>query len=165
MAYEQEEYVSYRQCLIYHQDLRINIDSDSKSQTHEHTAGICLNRLVDKISNVCEFQDIVQSGIDLLFGKSDHGTVQVYILQAGIFHIKSGSQLQQGRDTSVYLHFSLGRSQNTGDDLQDRGFTGTIGSDNTHAFPFLNIEVYITQCIMLFIKFLFGKPQSFFETI
>ena len=53
--------------LIYHQDLRINIDRNSKSQTHEHTAGISLYRLVDKVSNVRKFQNIIQSGVNLFF--------------------------------------------------------------------------------------------------
>ena len=62
-----KEHVAYRQRLIYHQDLRINIDRNSKSQTHEHTAGISLYRLVDKVSNVRKFQNIIQSGINLFF--------------------------------------------------------------------------------------------------
>ena len=62
-----EEYVTYRKRLIYDQDLRIYVDGQRKSQTHKHTAGISLYRLVDKISNVRKFQNIIQSGINLFF--------------------------------------------------------------------------------------------------
>ena len=47
-----EKYVTDTQSLIHDQDLRINIDRNSKSQTHEHTAGISLHRLIDVISDI-----------------------------------------------------------------------------------------------------------------
>ena len=120
---------------------------------------------MDKISNVCKFQDIVQSGINFFFGKSDHGSIQIHIFKTGIFHIKSGTQFQQCGNSSVYFYLSFCRSQNTCDDFQNGGLTGTIGSDNAHTLAFTDIKIHIVQCIMLFIKFLSGKPQSLFESV
>ena len=47
-----EENVSHRQSLVYDQDLRLNVDSHRKCQTHEHTAGISLARLVHIVTDV-----------------------------------------------------------------------------------------------------------------
>ena len=70
-----EEHVSHRQSLIYNKDLRVNVDGHGKSQPHKHAAGIGLHRLMDKFSDICKIQYILQTFIDLLLGKSQHGTV------------------------------------------------------------------------------------------
>ena len=54
-----EEYVSYRQSLVYDENLRVNVDGNCESQTHKHTAGIRLYRLIDKITDVCKFDDVI----------------------------------------------------------------------------------------------------------
>ena len=47
-----EKYIPHRESLVHNQDLRININRNSKSQPHKHAAGISLNRLVNIISNI-----------------------------------------------------------------------------------------------------------------
>ena len=54
-----EEHVANRKSLINDQNLRVNVDCNSKSQTNEHTAGICLDRLIYKITDVCKVQNIL----------------------------------------------------------------------------------------------------------
>ena len=61
-----EENISDRQCLIDNQNLRIDIDRHSKSQPHKHTAGVCLDRLVHKVTDIGKVQNILQSRVDLL---------------------------------------------------------------------------------------------------
>ena len=91
-----EEYVTYRKRLIYDQDLRIYVDGQRKSQTHKHTAGISLYRLVYEISDLCKIQDILQLCIHLFFRISHHGTVHVYIFNSCIIHVETGTQFQKG---------------------------------------------------------------------
>ena len=90
-----EKYISYGKSLINDQDLRIDIDSYRKSQTHEHTTGVCFYRLIDKITDICKIQNRLQLGIDLFPGKTDHASVEIYIFKSGIFSVKSGSQFQK----------------------------------------------------------------------
>ena len=41
------------------------------------------------------------------FVKSKHRSVQIDILDPGVFHVESGSKLQKCRDTSIHVHFCL----------------------------------------------------------
>ena len=155
--------ISYRKCLIYDQDLRINVDRHGKSQTDKHTTGICLDRLMNKITDVRKIQNILQACIYLLSGKSHHGSIEIDIFNSGIFHIKSGSKFQKRRNTSIYHNFAAGWIQYTGDDLKNCGFTGTIGSDNSHSLSSFYFKTHIPQCIMLPHRNL--KSQCLLQTV
>ena len=150
-----EKYITYGKRLINDQDLRIDIDGHRKSQTHEHTTGVCFYRLMDKLSNICKIQDRLQLGINLLSGKTDHTSVEIYILKSGIFSVKSCSKLQKSGNPSIYGNFSTCRRKYACDDLQDRRFTRSIGSDDSYCFPFMHLKRYVVQSIVLFI-FLFS---------
>ena len=149
VAFCLKKYVSHRQCLIHDQNFRINVDGHCKCQTHKHTAGIGFHRLVYKIPDVCKLQNAVQLCIDFLPGKSHHGTIQIHILNACIFHIKAGPQLQKSGDPSIYLKISSGGVQHTGDDLQNRGFSGAVRPDNSNGLPLFHLKAHIIQGIML----------------
>ena len=138
-----KEHIPYRKCLINDQNFRIDIDCNGKSQTNEHTTGICFDRLMYKIADVCKIQNILQSGINLLFGKTHHSSIEIYVLNPGILHIKPGSQFQQSGNSPIYCDFSASRIQYTGNDLEDRGFTGTICPDNSHCFSSFYIKADI----------------------
>ena len=117
IAFRLEEHIADRKCFVHDQDFRLDIDSQRKGQTHEHTGGIGLHRLMYKVPDIGKSQDIVQLGIDLFFGKTDHRAVQIDILQPRIFGIKSGSQFQQGGNAPVYVHLAGSGIQHTGNDL------------------------------------------------
>ena len=112
-----EKYVAYGQCLIHDQDLRLHIDGQGKCQTDEHTAGIGLHRLVDKISDIRKIQDFLKLCIHFLLGKAHHGAVHVDIFNSRVVHIETSTQLQKGGDHAIDLHLSRGRRQDSGNDL------------------------------------------------
>ena len=117
ITFRLEEHVADGQRLIHDQDLRLDIDGQRKSQTDEHTGRISFHRLMHKVPDIGKRQDIIQLRINLLFGKTDHGAIQINILQSGIFRIETCPQFQESRDPSVYVHFAGSRVQNTGNDL------------------------------------------------
>ena len=75
IAFCLKEYVSDRKCLVYNQNLRIDVNRNRKGKAYKHTAGIGLNRLLDIIADVCKFQNTVQLFINFFFGKTNHGTI------------------------------------------------------------------------------------------
>ena len=160
-----EENVSDGKCLIDNEDLRLNINGNGKSQTDEHTAGIRLYRLIHEFTDICKTQDIIHSGIDFLSGKSIHGSIQINILNSGVLSIETGSQFQQCGNSSVYIHLAFCRIQNTGNNFQHRGFSGTVRTDNADGFSTSYMEADIPQCIMFAIQLLFGQSHRFFEAI
>ena len=160
-----EKNISYGKRLIHDQDLRIDIDGNGEGQTHEHSAGIGLDRLVNEVSDVRERKNAVQPGVDLFLRKADHGPVQIYIFKAGILPVEAGSQLQKRRDPSVYGKSPLCGSQYTGDDLQEGGFSGSVHADDPDTFPFLYGKIDIPQCVMLPVPFFSGKPEGFLQPV
>ena len=117
VAFGLEEYISYRQSLIYDQNFRIYVDRKSKGQTDKHTAGIGLYRLIDKISDFSKIQNILKLSFHFLPGKPHHSAVHIYIFNSRIIHIKTGSQLQKGGNLAVYIHLPGGWRQHSGDNL------------------------------------------------
>ena len=78
--------------------------------------GLVLKEAKDGIAYE-EILEYVPKCVELLLGESDHGPVEIYVLDTGKLHVESGSQLQQGGNPAVYLHLSLRGIKNAGDDL------------------------------------------------
>jgi len=54
ITFSLEKYIADTQCFVHNQDLRLDVNGHSKSQTDEHTAGIGLHRLIDIIPDICK---------------------------------------------------------------------------------------------------------------
>ena len=70
-----------------------------------------------------------------------------------------------GKKTKHKLHYALKGVSMKIYQGETVGIIGTNGSGKSYAFSFINIKIYIMKCIMLFIKFLSGKPQRFFQSV
>ena len=46
------------QHLVDQQDVRVHVDGDGKSQSHVHTGGVGLHRVIDKIFQFGKFNDV-----------------------------------------------------------------------------------------------------------
>ena len=69
--------------------------------------------------------------------------IHVNIFHAGIIHIKTGSEFKKCCDPAVDIYASGGSLDYSGDDLKDRGFTGTISSYNAHHLTLFDLKRYI----------------------
>ena len=165
VALRLEKHISHGKRLVHDQDLRIDIDGHRKGQAHEHTAGIGLHGLIHIVSDICKIQDVLQLFIDFLLRKADHGAVQINIFNAVVFIIKARAKLQQSGNASVHLHGAGGGIEHAGDDFQNGGFSGAVGSDNSHAFTLIYVQIHIVQSEMLPIAFFSGKSQRVNEPV
>ena len=95
IAFCLEKDIAYRQCLIYYQNLGININCHRKSQSHEHTTGISFAGLIYVIPYIRKSKYGIKSFIYLFLGESHHGSVEIDILDSVIFHIESGTQFKE----------------------------------------------------------------------
>ena len=109
IAFGLEKNIPDRKSLINDQNFRINIDGNRKSKTDKHTGRIGFYRLIDKIADIRKIQNILQAGVNLLFGKPVHRSVQIDIFHTGIFTVKSGAKFQQSRNPAVDVYLSLRR--------------------------------------------------------
>ena len=143
-----EKHVPHGKSLVHNQNLRLNIDCHRKGKAHKHTAGIGLYRLVHIGTDIREFQNLRQFGVNLPVGKSHHGPVQVHVLYPVVFHVKAGSQFQKGRNAPVYPGLAGCGTQYPGDNLQYGRFSGAVGADNAHGFSLINIQADTVQGIV-----------------
>ena len=132
-----EKNISHGKRFIHNQNFRFNIDCHRKGKPDKHTGRISFYRLMHKLSDICKIQYILQFFINLFLGKPNHGSVQIDVFQTGIFHVEPCAEFQQSRNPSVYGHIPFGGIKYPGDNFQNRGFSGAVGTDNPHRLPLL----------------------------
>ena len=113
-----EENITNTQGFIYNENIRFHIDCNCKSKTCKHTAGIGLTGLIDKISDFCKINNVIQFCSHLFSGKSEHRPIQINIFNSCIFHIETCTQFQKRTDLSLYFHTPAGRTEYTCDNFQ-----------------------------------------------
>ena len=77
--------------------------SYSKSQADIHTAGIALDRRVDKPFNPGERNYLIELPVNLRSRHAEDRAVEVYVLAARQFLVKAGTHLQQAADAPLDL--------------------------------------------------------------
>ena len=60
--------IAHGQRFIHQQNFRVDVDGDSEGQSHDHAAGISLDRLVDKIADLSELLNVPVPLVDLSVG-------------------------------------------------------------------------------------------------
>ena len=90
-----EKYISNGQRLVDDQNLRVNVYCNCKSKTHKHTAGVGLYGLIYIVSDIGKFKDLGEFFLNLLVRKAHHRSVKIYVLNAGVLHIKTGSKFKE----------------------------------------------------------------------
>ena len=162
IAFCLEKDVSHGKCLIYNQDLRVDIDRHSEGQADKHTAGVGFHGLVDEIADICESQNFRKTLVNFLLREAQHRTVEVNVFHASILHVETGSQLQKSGDSAVHRHISHRRLQHAGDDLQHRRFSGTVGSDDAHGLSSVYIKAHLIQGFVFPVFLFLCKPKGLF---
>ena len=109
--------VPYRQDLIDQQNFGFHVDSNRKPQTHVHTGGIVLNRLVNETLYPGEIHDFVKFTVYLGTAHPQNRAIQIDVFPPGQFGVETGSNLQHGCHASVRGDAALVGGENLGDAL------------------------------------------------
>ena len=75
-------FVPNSQDLVQNQNITLSLDGHRKGQTHLHTAGVVLELLVHKLSQLSKLHDIIVHGIYFFCWESQHGTIHIDIFAA-----------------------------------------------------------------------------------
>src|SRR6476620_10558055 len=78
------------QHLVDHKYLWLQMRRDSKGKAHIHSAGVALDRRIEKLLHLGEGDDFVELAPDLGMRHAEDGTVEVDVLAAGELRMKSG---------------------------------------------------------------------------
>ena len=158
ITFRLKKHISHGKRFIHDQDFRLNVDGHCKRQTHKHTAGIRFYRLVYILSDIRKFQNIFHLFINFFLAEPDHSPVQIDILYAVIFHIKSGTQFQQCGNTPVHRYRPAGCIQNTCYYFENCGLSRTVCTDNAHAFTLSDGQIDSLKGMML--RVVLSAPES-----
>ncbi|MNF84223.1 hypothetical protein D3C84_665740 [compost metagenome] len=77
------------QCLIHNQYVRLNVNDNGEGQARKHTAGIGLDRLMNKITDIGKGKNIVQFGVCLLSRQAQYLGAHVDVFDTCEFRIKA----------------------------------------------------------------------------
>ena len=117
----------------------------AESQLDVHTAGVALDRGIDKIAHLGKFDDLVHFGIDLGAGHAQDGAIEIDVFPAGHFRVETGANLQHGGYPAVDINIALGGGSNVGKQFKQCGFTRTVGTDDAHRFAFVYVKADTIQ--------------------
>ena len=111
-----------------------------KSKTDEHTTGVVLDLCIEELLHFGEGHNLIELAIDLGFFHAKKRAVQIDILPAGQFVMKTNSNFEQAADSSPKMHDAFGGSGDLCQYFQERGFPGAVSSDNANRLALLDLE-------------------------
>lgn len=145
---------------IYYKDLGVEVGGDGEAEADGHTAAVAFDGGVDITLAAGEVDDFVEFAGNLGLSHAHDGTVHVDILTAGHLGVEAGADLKQGGNAATGLDAASGRGGDTGEELQQRGFAGTILADDANDVALLDLEVDVLQCPDILALTLMGAVVS-----
>jgi hypothetical protein len=103
-----EASVTHGEYLIDQKDIGVGVNSDTKSEAHEHSRGVCPYRIVDDMLKLGEANDIVEPGVDLLFCESVHDAREHKILSTREIRMKARAKFDKRRDSTSNVYHATG---------------------------------------------------------
>ena len=134
--------VTDRQGFVDDQNPGIHAYGHRECQPGIHAAGIVLDRLVDEFADIGKAGNVIETIGNLLVFQPQHRCVHEHVLAASELRVEAGAEFQQRCHPALGLDGSLGRVQCTADHLQQRGFPGTIATNDAYRFAFGNLQRY-----------------------
>ena len=144
-----ERLVADGEHLVEHQNIALCFDGHGEGETHLHTRGIVLELLVHEVLKLGELHDVVIHRVDFLVRESQQCAVQIHVLTSGQFRIESDAQLDERHQLALHHHRTLFRHVNLRNDLQQRGFAGTVTADDTEEIALMHFEIDVAQHMLL----------------
>ena len=120
------------------QNLRFDADIDGEPQSRLHAARIGTGRLIDVISEICEFDDLRFQFTDFLVGKPHQLPSEIDIFTPRKLRIKARGQFQQRADTSVNRNLAGCRICYACNHLENGGLAGAVFAEQRDRFPLLD---------------------------
>ena len=144
-AFELKLGVPHSKSFIDDEDIRFQSRSSGEGKPGLHPGGKSFKGSVDKFCQFAKFDDPVRLGLDLLAAHPQAQPSHADILPAGVLLIKTGAQLEDGRQTAMYLHISLGFIQSACQYFEEGALPRAIAAQNTNTVPPADFEGNITQ--------------------
>ena len=103
--------------LVHDDDLAAQVRGDGEGELDKHAGGVALDRRVDKIADLGEFNDLLHELVDLGAAHAEDRAVHIDVLPPGHLPVEAGADLKHRGDAAPELDLSLGRGGDAGDEL------------------------------------------------
>jgi hypothetical protein len=137
--------VANAEYFVYQEDVRVEVRGNGKSEACVHARRVPLQLRVDEFPCAGEVDDFVKFPGDLRTLHAHDRALQVHVLPARQVRMKPARNFDQGAGTSANLAMAARRFQYSGEQLENRGLTGPIWSDDSEGFARSNFERDITN--------------------
>lgn len=129
-AFGGEVGVAGPQHLVDNQDLGFDGGRGGEGQAGVHARGVGLDRLVDEVAQLGEFDDLLLLGPNDRRGQALVGQRGPDVVAAAEFGMEAGAQLKQGLNPPINLDVTLGGGHVSGDDLEQGALAGPVAADD-----------------------------------
>src|SRR5215831_1772402 len=137
--------VAARQHLIDQGNLGIEVHSDGKRQSHVHPRREVLDRRLQEIGELTEFDDRVVVPVDLAPAESEQSPVQIHVLPPGVLGMEARTKFQQRRDTAADLNAAKVRPENPCQHLEQGALARSVVPDNAEELASGHVEADIAE--------------------
>src|SRR5438876_11534589 len=127
--------VADSQNLINDEDIRIEMGGHGKAQAQAHAGRVALDRCIQELCHAGKFNHRVQLGGDLAVFHAQYGAVQIDVLPAGEFLVKTGAHFEKRSDAARHVDFTGSGIGDFGQHFEKRALSGAIAPDDAHDFP------------------------------
>ena len=137
--------VAYRESFIYQEDFGIHVDRHRKGQAHHHAARVGLDGLIDEVADFGEGRNILVALVDLARREPQNRAVQVDVVPAAEFGVKSSAEFQQRRDAAMDIHRARGGMKDPRNHLQERTLAGAVLPDDAEGLAAFHLKTDIVK--------------------
>ncbi len=138
------------QNFIDQNNVRIDVQRHAARQPRIHPGRVVFHRLVQKFPQPGKLDDAFEAFVNILAGHAHHDAVVKNVFHAAEFGMKPDPQFEHRGNSPARAHRAGSRLHNTSGQLEHRGFTRAICSQNAEHLPARNIERHIVQGVERF---------------
>src|SRR5262245_45669666 len=139
-AFPLKEIITNAQDFIDKQYVRIYMRGNRKPQTSKHTRRVSFDRSIDKLLELGESNDSVETPADLFPRHTQNRTVQINVLTASKILMESGTDFDKRRDTTRHMNRAPGRPHNAGKQLKNGALARSVGTDDAEGLASLHTK-------------------------
>src|SRR5437667_11505551 len=118
---------------------------DGEGKTHIHSAAVAFHRSIQKLFDFGEGDDFVKLPADFGACHAQNGAIQKNVFAAGKLGMKTGTNLEQTRDSTTNADAPFGGLRNAAEDLQKSRLAAAIAADDAHYLASTNFEIDVAE--------------------
>lgn len=138
---------------IEDENVTLSTDGDRESEANLHAGRVIFELGVHEGFELSEADDFVVHGVHFFMRKAEEGAVEIDVLAAGKLRIEADTELDEGDEIAINFNTSLLWVIDLGEELEKRGFAGTITTDDADELASFDIEADAAQDLVLGVAF------------